>query len=86
MKILKHGKICWLLQEESIIAIDHWQATTYQLFGYPNRQPLQQMRETLLKSRADEYNNWVEAISLATKFGIKGYATHYRSEWKKLFD
>lgn len=86
MKTLRRGKLVWMLFDESIIVVDHWQATIYQLYGYPNRKPLLQMQRAILDSGSSEYGNWAEALTLAARCGIRGMSTAYKEEWKQYFE
>lgn len=80
-KILRKSKIGWVLTPTSIIAFDKIQATIYHAYGMPTRQPISAMRKTLLKSKPEEYNSWVDVIGLARKQGVIGYGTRLKDEW-----
>lgn len=81
MKILRKSKISWVVSDSSVVAFDKWQATIYHTFGAPTKQSIGLMGERILSSKPDEYNNWVEVISLAQSQGVSGYATRIRKEW-----
>lgn len=81
MEIIKRGKIFWLIAQESVVAFDRRQATIYQLYGYPNKKPLELMKQTIRNSKPHELGTWVDVIGLATKTKIRGYGTKLQAEW-----
>lgn len=80
-RIVRKSKLNWLVTDTSLIAFDRIQATVYHAYDTPNKQPLEIMKKTILRSRSDEYNSWVDGVSLAIKQGIRGYGTRVRREW-----
>lgn len=80
-KIIKKRCLNWLVSDNSLIAFDRLQATIYHSFDMPNKQPLEEMRDSVLNSKKDEYGTWADVIDLAMKKGMHGYGTRLRDEW-----
>lgn len=75
-KILKRGKIIYILNQEDIIAyvgFDQW--LSYNKYMNWNRQGISQMRSILLKSKEDEYASPSELLSLAATCNLIGTST-----------
>lgn len=81
-KIIRKTKISWVINEESLIAFDKLQATCYNSYMYADKQPFLNMKQTVLDSRPEELNSWVDVISLAQKYKILGYGTRIKQEWR----
>lgn len=81
IKILRKSRINWLIQENSMVAFDTIQATTYHVYELTNRQPFDEMKKIIENSSPAEFNNWVDIIDLSIKSGVKGYGTRLRQEW-----
>lgn len=81
IKIIKKTKIIWVVNPESLIAVDKLQATCYNSYMYADKQPFLDMRQEVLNSKQDELNSWVDVINLAQKYGMIGYGTRVKKEW-----
>lgn len=82
-KIIKKGRLNWLIRDEEIIAFDRLQATMYHSYDIPNKQPFENMKQEVLDSSDDEYATWADVLDLASKKGLIGYGTRVRSEWSE---
>lgn len=72
---LKRGKINWLVREDCLIAFDRIQATCYSAYWSNSDNLFFAMRRKLLNSKESEYGDWIEAVSLAIKYKVKGQGT-----------
>lgn len=85
MKIIRRKKIGWVFGEDTIIAFDRLQATTFHMFCYANKKNLDDMKSTILESSQDEYGTWADALELARSFKVKSYSTAVKKEWLNEF-
>ena len=79
-KIKKDG-ITWVVSDDYVVALGRLQATIYYTYDLTNRQPFDNMRRKILRSRPDEYNDWASIIGLANRYGITGHNARFRQEW-----
>lgn len=81
IQIIRKSKIGWVLTEDTVTAFDNWQATIYHLYESSTKQPIELLKQEVRKSKPDELNSWVDVLDLASKRGLRGYATRIREEW-----
>ena len=80
-QIIRKSKIGWVLTDDTVTAFDKWQATIYHLYESSTKQPIESLKRDIRKSAPEELNTWVDVLDLASKKGLRGYATRIRSEW-----
>lgn len=85
-KIIYRGKLAYVLYENSVTVgavegIPQW--STYNQYNNWNRQGITKYKETIFKSKPDEYTTYVEQMSLAVRCGIKGTGTSRPKELKE---
>ena len=75
-KVLKRGKLIYILHSDSVVVgVGGNQWVSYNQYNNYNRQGITQFRNTILKSKEDEYGTAVDQMSLAVQCGIKGTGT-----------
>lgn len=75
--IIERGDITYYLYTEKIlVGVGGNQWVSYNQYDNWNRQGITQFKQTILKSKEDEYGSPSEQMSLAVKCGIRG--THSR--------
>jgi hypothetical protein len=79
-KIIKRGKVTYLLFAEKVIVGVNNQWISYNQYENWNRQGITLFKEKILKSKEDEYGDAIEQISLAVQCGIKGASTRKPEE------
>ena len=71
--IIKRGSITYYLYNEKVLVnVGGHQWVSYNQYDNWNRQGITLFRQTILKSKEDEYNNATEQMSLAVQCGIRG--------------
>lgn len=78
---IKKDKIKWIISDDYMVALGNLQATIYYTYDLTNRVPFDMMKKKILKSKPEEYNNWPDIITLATKYGLIGHGAKFRKEW-----
>ena len=74
-KVLRRGRLTWIVKDNSIVVFDNIQATVYAPYMSPNDNLFPQMKEFLLTSEDGEYSNWVDAVCLAQVCRMIGQGT-----------
>lgn len=81
VKIVTRGKFVYVIYPNSVVVGvggGHW--ISYNQYHNWNRQGITKFRNTILKSREDEYDNAVDQMSLAVQCEIKGVSTQKPKE------
>lgn len=78
---IKKDKIRWIISDDYMVALGKWQATIYYTYDLTNRIPFDTMKKKIIKSEPEEYNDWADIITLATKHGIIGHGAKLKKEW-----
>ena len=72
MRILRRGKLTWLVDEEELRVFDSMQATLYASWAQPRSALFQKFRQAVLHSRREELGTWIEVLDLASKYKVYG--------------
>lgn len=79
--LIKRGRLCWLVKDSSVIAMDNLQATCYHSYGSSIKLPIERLKKIVLNSKENELDTWEKAITLTQNLGIRGYGTTIKRSW-----
>ena len=80
-KLIKRGKLYWLIKDNSVIVADKLQATVYHAYGSPVRVPIERLKKIAVTYPTDKLDTWEKVITLTQKLGMRGYGTTVRQSW-----
>lgn len=74
--VIRKSKLIYILKQDSVtVYVGGNQWMSYNQYNNWNRKGITQFRQTILKSKKDEYDNAADQMSLAYECGIKGVGT-----------
>lgn len=75
-KIIKKEKVVYYLYNEKVVVdVGGGQFISYNQYNNWNRQGIIRFKNTILKSKQDQYATAIDQISLAMRCGIRGAST-----------